>query len=94
MTGDLLVLRRCFLGLMIPWFWLRTHDLPPVVYMVFVNAVYWIAMLPEIGQYFEFKGQDQAPTQEEMSRFWGMGGRVGRVPDWHSVPALLKHGRE
>jgi glycerol-3-phosphate acyltransferase PlsY len=94
MTGNLLVLRWGFLGLMIPWFWFRTHDLPPVVYMVFVNAVYWIAMLPEIRQYFKFQGQDQAPTQEEMSRFWGMGGQVGRVLDRHSVPALLKHRRE
>ena len=74
MTGNLLVLRWGFFRLMISWFWLRTHDLPPVVYMVFVNIVYWIAMLPEIRQCFEFKGQDQAPDPGRTVAFLGHGG--------------------
>lgn len=92
-TGNLLVLRWSFLGLMIPWFWFRTHDFAPVLYVAFVNIVYWIAMLPEIRQYFKFRGQEQSPTQEELSRFWGMGGHVGRILDRHSLPALFKRKR-
>lgn len=90
MTGNLLVLRWGFLGLLIPWFWFRTGDIEPVLYGVFINIAYWIAMMPEIKQYFEFSGQEEAPTQEEMSRFWGMGGAIGRILDRYSIPALFR----
>jgi glycerol-3-phosphate acyltransferase PlsY len=93
MTGNLLVLRWGFLGVLIPWFWFRTHDIAPVLYMVFINIAYWIAMSPEIKQYFEFADQDEAPTQEELSQFWGMGGAIGRVLDRYSIPALFKRGQ-
>jgi glycerol-3-phosphate acyltransferase PlsY len=94
MVGDLLVLRWAFLVLMIPWFWFTTNDIAPVLYMIFVNIVYWIAMLPEIKLYFSSLGQGQVLTQEEMSRLWGMGGQIGKILDRHSIPAFLKRERD
>lgn len=93
-AGNLLVLRWGFLALMIPWFWFRTHDIRFVIYMVFVNVVYVIAMIPELKQYLEFSGGGEAPSEEELSTFWGMGGQIGRVLDRYSIPALLKRLRQ
>jgi hypothetical protein len=34
--------------LMIPWIWFRTHDVAYLIYVVFANAMYAIAMIPDI----------------------------------------------
>jgi glycerol-3-phosphate acyltransferase PlsY len=93
LTGNLLVLRWGFLFLLLPWFWFRFHDLALVLYMIFVQSIFWIAMRSEIKQYFELIKHEHAPTQEDMSRFWGMGGSVGRSLDRYSLPGIIKHWR-
>jgi glycerol-3-phosphate acyltransferase PlsY len=47
--GNLLLFRWAGLVLMIPWFWIRTQSWYYVSYIVFVNAVYWITMWPELS---------------------------------------------
>lgn len=50
----LLVLRNVFvsylagLWLMIPWIWFRTHDVAHLAYVIFVNIIFVVAMIPEI----------------------------------------------
>jgi glycerol-3-phosphate acyltransferase PlsY len=88
LIGNILVLRWAGLVLLIPWMWLRFHDPAYVVYMVFVNVVYWVAMAPDLKQYFQFKDAAIDPTQEELAGFLGMGERLGRLLDRYSLPAL------
>jgi glycerol-3-phosphate acyltransferase PlsY len=87
--GQLLVLRWAGMVLMIPWLGLRTGEWAPVLYMLFVNAVYWYAMSPELRQFFDLLGEGSDPTQEELAEFLGMGVRLGRFLDQYSAPALI-----
>lgn len=41
--------------LMVPWLWFRSHDPAYVVYALFVNVIYWIAMMPEIKAMSELR---------------------------------------
>ncbi len=93
LAGNLLVLRWTGLVLLIPWMWLRFHDWTYVAYMVFVNIVYWIAMAPDLKQYFQFRDAAIDPTQEELAGFLGMGVRLGRLLDRYSLPALWSRWR-
>ena len=43
------------LWLMIPWLWFRTHDLAHLAYIVFVNAIFLVAMIPEIRMMQDLK---------------------------------------
>ena len=88
LAGNILVLRWAGLVLLIPWMWLRFHDWAYVAYMAFVNVIYWIAMTPDLKQYFQFKDAAIDPTQEELAEFLGMGVRLGRLLDRYSLPAL------
>jgi glycerol-3-phosphate acyltransferase PlsY len=91
--GSLLFLRWGWLILLIPWFWLTTRDPATVAYMVVANAVYWFAMLPELRQYMALKRRGVARNKEEISRAWSMGGRIGRLADRYSLPALWRRWR-
>jgi glycerol-3-phosphate acyltransferase PlsY len=93
LAGNILVLRWAGLVLLIPWMWLRFHAWPYVAYMIFVNVVYWIAMTPDLKQYFQFKDAAIDPTQEELAGFLGMGVRLGRLLDRYSLPALWARRR-
>jgi glycerol-3-phosphate acyltransferase PlsY len=87
--GNLLIFRWAGLILMIPWFWLRTPGWYHVSYMVFVNAIYWISMMPELGQYFEYQKKGINPSQEDLAEFLGMGKGLGRIMDRYSLSALF-----
>jgi len=93
LAGNILVLRWAGLVLLIPWMWLRFHEWPYVAYMAFVNLIYWIAMAPDLKQYFQFKDAAIDPTQEELAGFLGMGIRLGRWLDRYSLPALWSRRR-
>jgi hypothetical protein len=73
--------------------WLRFHDWAYVAYMAFVNVIYWVAMTPDLKQYFQFKDAAIDPTQEELAEFLGMGARLGRLLDRYSLPALWSRFR-
>lgn len=65
---DVLVSYLAGLWLMIPWLWLRTHDLAHLAYVIFVNVIFVVAMIPEIRQIVELKrgglGGDVASAME------------------------------
>jgi glycerol-3-phosphate acyltransferase PlsY len=93
--GNLLIFRWAGLVLMIPWFWLRTPGWYHVSYMVFVNAIYWMSMMPELGQYFEYQKKGINPSQEDLAEFLGMGKGLGRIMDRYSLSALFaKHSHK
>ena len=87
--GNLLIFRWAGLVLMIPWFLWRTPGWYHVSYMAFVNAIYWISMMPELGQYFEYRKKGIDPSQEELAEFLGMGKGLGRIMDRFSLTALF-----
>ena len=41
--------------LMIPWLWFSSHNPAYIVYALFVNVIYWIAMMPEIKAMSELR---------------------------------------
>jgi len=43
------------LWLMIPWLWFRTHDPAHLAYVVFVNIIFLVAMIPEIRMMQDLK---------------------------------------
>jgi glycerol-3-phosphate acyltransferase PlsY len=90
LSGNLLVLRWAWLLLLIPWFWFRTQDPYHLAYIVSVNAMYWLAMRPELKQYFELRDKGVEPSSEELAGLLGMGGRLGRIIDSYSLAALSK----
>jgi glycerol-3-phosphate acyltransferase PlsY len=45
---NVLVSYMAGMWLMIPWLWIRTHDLAHVAYAVFINIMFALAMIPEI----------------------------------------------
>lgn len=60
MIVGLVVLRNLMLSfsaglwLMIPWLWIRTHDLAHVAYAVFINVIYSVAMIPEFRRAIDY----------------------------------------
>ena len=94
LSGNLLVLRWAWLLLLIPWFWIRTHDPAYLAYIVSVNAIFWLAMRPELRQYFELLGKGVDPSSEELAEMWGMGGRFGRLIDRYGLAALIKRNTQ
>lgn len=58
------------LWLMIPWLWFRTHDPAHLAYIVFVNAMFIVAMIPEIRMMQDLKRrgmQDDMTTAMEIN---------------------------
>lgn len=45
---DVFVSYAAGVWLMIPWLWFRTHDWAYLLYIVFINAVFLLAMIPEL----------------------------------------------
>jgi len=88
-AGNLLVVRWAGMVLMIPWLWIRTGDWVFGAYAAFVNAVYFVAMIPELKQYFQIEESGGITSQQALAEFLGMGSGLGRVLDRYSIPALL-----
>lgn len=91
--GNILVLRWAGMVLLIPWFWVTTGDPALVAYMVFADAVYLLAMRPELGQYFAMRHEHVDPTNEEIADEFGMGSRLGRAIDRYGLPGLISRLR-
>lgn len=51
--------------LLIPWLWFRTQDGWQLAYAVFINLSFWIAMRPELQQYFVLKKEGPKNTLRE-----------------------------
>jgi len=59
--------------LVIPWLWFRTHDLNIVLYAVFVNVIFVIAMIPEIKDWRRIKHEEKWDDPVEVIQLSGMG---------------------
>ena len=58
--------------LIMPWLWLRTHDPAVMVWAVFVNIVFAIAMVPEIRQWVRIRREDKWNDTAEVMQLSGM----------------------
>ncbi len=87
--GHILVFRWAWLLYLVPWFWLRLHSWPHVVYMLLCNLVYWYTLAPELIQYARMGAKGASPTQEEIADFFAMGKPLGRLMDRYSILALV-----
>jgi glycerol-3-phosphate acyltransferase PlsY len=93
MLGSLLVMRWCWLFLMVAWFWLRTGDPWHVGYMAAVLLFYFAALASELKQYVRLKLDHTFPTQEAVADFLAMGKSMGRFMDRYSLFALYHRMR-
>lgn len=59
--------------LIIPWVFFRTHDAAAVLYAVFVNILFVIAMLPEIRNWNRIKREEKWDDPAEVIQLSGMG---------------------
>lgn len=92
LAGDILVLRWSWLILLIPWFWLRTHDPVYILFAVTCNLIYWGKTFPELKQFYQIlrvlkKGTKR--TQEQVAIDMAMGRRLGRFMDQYGAPRLV-----
>jgi len=87
--GQVRLVRWSGMLLFMPWLWLRTGDPAYLVYIVFVNFLFWFTMRNELRQHYVFEKRGVFHNQEELSRFMDMGGGLGRFLDRYSLPALL-----
>ncbi len=71
-----------WLPLMIPWIWLRTHDLAHVLWAVVLNVVFFVATIPEIKSFARMKreGTQQAYDQAQ----------TGAHPMWRTMAQLTE----
>ena len=67
-------MRWAGLVLMIPLICFRTQDLVQLGFVLFANALFWIALLPELKQYFHLRKIGGLPDKEEVAEFMGMDG--------------------
>jgi hypothetical protein len=62
-----LMMRWVGLMLMIPWIWFRTHDVVQLAYVLVASALFWVAMIPELREYFRLRREGLLPISWE----WG-----------------------
>lgn len=85
---DVAVSYMAGLWLMIPWIWFRTHDVAHLAYVIFVNVIFFVAMIPEIRKMKELRrnresssvsaGMDAIPMGRMIKK---MANRVGMLKD-------------
>jgi glycerol-3-phosphate acyltransferase PlsY len=78
--------------LMIPWIWFRTRDLSKLLYVLAANALFWVAMLPELRQMVSFIRAGTMPDSSEVADLMGMG-TVWQAVRRYSIPSLLRRLR-
>jgi len=73
--------------LLIPWVWLRTHDLYHLGYAVAVNLLFMLSMLPDIKQVKEQKQYQTEPEdlRQTMMKF-PMGKGILKIMDRFNIP--------
>jgi glycerol-3-phosphate acyltransferase PlsY len=70
---DMLVAYVGGLWLLIPWLWLRTHEVAYLAYAIAVNVIFLLAMLPEMGQYIQLRREGKGEDLAEVMQLTGMG---------------------
>lgn len=89
-VGQVHVVRWGGMALLIPWLWWRTHDPIILIYIIFMNIVFWISMRNDVRQYYLIYKERAFQTQEEWSDFYDMSSGLGRFMDRYSLTALIK----
>jgi glycerol-3-phosphate acyltransferase PlsY len=89
LVGNILVLRWGGFVLMVPWFLLVAGSVPMALWMVFADAAFAIAMIPELRQYFAMRKLAHDPSNEDIAKEYGMGASLGRALDRYSIPGLI-----
>ena len=89
LLGQVLMMRWAGLILMIPWIWFRTHDVVQLAYVLVASALFWVAMIPELREYFRLRREGLLPDEQEVADFMGMGS-VYRVIQRYSPVRLIQ----
>jgi acyl phosphate:glycerol-3-phosphate acyltransferase len=74
--------------LLIPWMMWRGEP-AGIAYALIVNVAYWIAMLPEMREYWRLQRQGDLTDIQRETEMWDMGrgmGRIGRLLSGHRKP--------
>ncbi len=66
--------------LLIPWMMWR-DTAAGIAYAVIVNVAYWIAMLPELREYWRLQQQGDLTDIQRETEMWDMGRGMGRLGD-------------
>jgi glycerol-3-phosphate acyltransferase PlsY len=90
LIGQVHLVRWGGMALLIPWLWWRTNDPDVVVYIIFVNVIFWIAMRGDVRQYQQIYKAGAFTSQEQWSDFLDMSSGLGRFMDNYSLPALFR----
>lgn len=89
--GNILAVRWAGMVLLIPWLWIATGDPWALAYIVVVDAVYALAILPEFRQYLAMVGRGSEPTNEAIAVELAMGAGLGRALDRYGVlPRIVR----
>ena len=89
LAEQVVLMRWTGLVLMIPWIWFRTRDPAKLIYVVVSNALFWIAMIPVLRQYFKFKADNILPDSSEIADLQGVGS-LWKVARRFSIPSLIR----
>jgi len=68
--------------LMIPWIWFRTHDPAHLAYVVFVNAIFMLASIPDIRMMQDVRRRGIEIDLATQMDATPMGRGLKRVEDW------------
>ena len=72
---------------MIPWIWFRTQNLAYLVYVLFVNVVFFLSLLPEIKETVRRRRSGEAEDYSASMDMTPMGKMIKRMA---SKAGLLK----
>lgn len=90
--GKVLVIRWSGIVLMVPWLWWRTGDPWVVGFAIVANALFWLALVPELRQVARFRTTKTLPDEQTIADLLGMGSFWTRVSPY-SIPSLLDRRR-
>ncbi len=76
--------------LMIPWIWFRTQDFAQLAYVIFMNVLYWTAMIPEIKEFIKIKESGELDDFQNATEFNVIGADGSERVDTITIPALRK----
>jgi glycerol-3-phosphate acyltransferase PlsY len=93
LLGQVLMMRWAGLILMIPWIWFRTHDVVQLAYVLVASALFWIAMIPELREYFRLRRGGLLPDEQEVADFMGMGGAYRAIQRYSPAKLIQRRAK-
>jgi glycerol-3-phosphate acyltransferase PlsY len=76
------------IALMIPWVWFRTHSWPEVAYVLAMNIIFWVAMIPEVKEHLRLRREGSAQEFSEASHVRVVGRRGTEITETTSMAKL------